>query len=368
MSYNGPRHSGGHRPNNSAAQDAAEQALSVVEARQIVSMLLSRVRPDRLQPRDYFPPAAVESRAKSMEQLSQLDPMKIRLLAPDEMATRTADEIRNGVDHQLIDGEMRYWALKQRGEKRAYFEVERARLDPETILDRQLAQNIEREDLTLSGICKSIARYKKEFGRSHKYLAENQFRRFANGDERWVGDRYRVWERAKADAELVELMQLHGDVLTHVEEIVKADSPALRKRMIAATRNGKSVVELKAILAAAKPAPLVAPAPFSRASRAIEIRAPGASPVLPPRESQSREELNVEAAALDWSALDAEPERDAASFSYALDAIDRFLRDAQKEAPFVATSATYTPLAKEALLTRLQRQREALDAISATLQ
>lgn len=393
--HKGPRHTGGYRPNNQAALDAAEQSLSGVPARKIDRMTLTRIRPDKEQPRDYFPPAAIHSRAQSMEADRQLDPVKVRPLTAEEIAVRTLDEIRAGVDHQLIDGEVRYWGAIENGWKQIDVEVVRdLPKDPalmrERVLDIQNAQNIEHEFMSLSAICRSITRYKDEFKRTYKFLADNQFRKLANGDESWVGDRYRLWAKIKptahfddtdyeADAaEMRELAQKYADVLTHLEIIARVKETSLRRSLIAATKEGSSAIGLRRMIQEYQL--LHAPAPEPVRLPVLKIPPGGIvlnQPAPPATEADldaavdepepTQEELSRQAADLDWHAREKEPDFDASTFSGNLHTAHGVLEMARHQLP-VALEHRYTnQRAKDAFLTTIAGIRTLLDEFEAKI-
>jgi len=363
----GPRHSGGHRPGNVAALDAADQAINGASPRVTQSMLMSRIRPDAEQPRDYFPPDAIESRKESILKDGQLDPFKVRPLWPDEMAARTPDEVRNGVDHQLIDGEIRYWAIKDLGWERADVEVKNV-TNREKVLDIQNAQNIEHEFMSLSAICRSIARYIDEFGRSQKFLADNQFKKFAKGNAAWVGDRYRVWKKIKDDPELVELFQLFNDVLTHVEIIQGVASKAVRKEMIQAVKSGASVGAIKMLLPrpAAQPEPEPTPPP-EEPRRSFEPSTPPSIDDLlesTERELEADRRDKEELEKLQWD-FPEEPTYDAQSMTHSLDTIERLIGITENQVPYILEHRHTNPLVKEAFVTRIGRIEARLAEIKA---
>lgn len=388
----GPRHSGGYRPNNQAALDAAEQVLSGAKQRKIERMRLARFRVDTEQPRDYIPAQAIEDRAKSLEHETQLDPIKARPLTEAEMKARTADEVRNGVDHQLIDGEVRFWGLLKNAQEWAYFEIFRdlpkdENAMREKVLDIQNAQNIEHFDMSLSAYCRAIYRYKTEFGRTFKFLADNQYRKYAKGSQDWVAERYRLWNKirpeqtfesqaeAEVAADCVKLAQRYSDVLTHLQIIVSQSDLSLRRRMITATVGGASAVDLRKMIPVAIPAP----APPLTPPRPPRVYAPSNASDPPVTaedlealsdadEEPSQDELNEQAAQLDWGFND-EPEYDAATFSGHLHTVNRLLDMAVHQAPAALKHRHVNETALDAFETSLRITCEKalllLDAVKA---
>lgn len=303
----------------------------------------SEFMPDPAQPRVHFDRDVIESRGRSIQNDGQQQPLKVRPAPPD--APR-------GVRWMLIDGEVRWRGAVASGIESLEFIVEDG-LSPEQIFDKQLAANIEHEGFTLGEICRAIARYKDEFGRTHQYLADNQFYRFAKGSERWVGDRYRAWNAA--DAATRRLMDEYDGILTHVEIINTARTGTLREKLIALVRGGATVDDLRAEIALhqiERPrSPENRPAPNRPPVAVSSGVATGYGDAKPLVVAPSVDEGDF----FEWPD---EPDFDAQAMSTVLKSAEGSIQSFKRHLATFERRADNTPLVRQAFITRLEKMAD----------
>lgn len=316
-------------------------------------MLRRSIEPDEEQPRTRFDPEKIKELRESIEHQGQLMPITVKPLGDGKF--------------RILEGHRRWYSME--GFDLIDAIVVTSKLTEEQIRARQLAENIQREDLSLADICRQIVKFNKEFKRSYEYLAKNDFRPLAKGNPEWVGDRARAWNRA--DDETRELMERYKDVFSHVEVIVTVDDATLRHRMISRVRQGATVAEIKLMLPR-KPEP----APTSRGNFISVSRRPAAPTDYTPTtaedlealdtsdedEEEERRKLEEFHASFDFPE---EPEWTAESVSMSFQSTLRTLQNAHAKIATAKQRTDFTPLARQGWLTSLKLIQEEVKRLEA---
>lgn len=353
-----------NRPGNDAALSAAQLALSdeAKPARRVEQIAVRLILPDESQPRTLFDERDLRDFAAAIIANGQLQPINV--------------EAVSGGKYLIITGERRWRAALVGKIEFLDAVVWPVALSPEKRLEIQLSENIDRADLTLADLCRSIERF-RAFGRTYKYLADGPFRKLAKGDEDWVGERARAWKGAAPETR--SLMERHGDVFTHVQQIVRLPEKR-QKDFVEMVRDGATVGQVRDavrdVLAPKAPAPTLSKSTRGggggagiegeneSGANASNAGTPAPQPEPEPEPAPKATQEEVEG--LDWDFGDA-PAFDAAALTRTLDGARSCLDTATRHAPTVADSSTFTPLARDALLTQLERLKAQCEEVASLL-